>query len=61
MDPASIERLSVYPPIGIARVGNAVGDDDYIIGPEVIGGPPMLPDGSPARFVADFRTNRWPH
>jgi hypothetical protein len=57
MDPASIQTLAVYPPIGIARVGNAVGDDDYIIGPEVIGGPPMLPDGSPAQYVADFRTN----
>ena len=30
--------------------------DAYVIGPEVIGGPPTLPDGSPARLVADFRT-----
>ena len=36
--------------------GQRRGDDDYVIGPEVIGGSPMLPDGSPARFVADFRT-----
>jgi L-Lysine epsilon oxidase N-terminal/L-lysine epsilon oxidase C-terminal domain len=57
MDPASIEALRVYPPLGIARVGNAVGDDDYIIGPEVIGGSPTLPNESPARYVADFRTS----
>jgi hypothetical protein len=57
MDPALIETLEVYPPIGIARVGNADGNDDYIIGPEVIGGLPTLPDGSPAQYVGDFRTS----
>jgi hypothetical protein len=57
MDPASIQTLRVYPPLGVARVGNARGEDDYIIGPEVIGGPPTLPDGDPARYVEDFRTS----
>lgn len=57
MDPGSIVALRVYPPIGIARVGNATGSDDYVIGPEVIGGPPTLPDGRPARYLADFRTH----
>jgi hypothetical protein len=59
IDPKAIQKLSVYPPIGIARVGNADGPYDYVIGPEVIGGPPTLPsdgDEPPARYVADFRT-----
>ena len=55
MDAATIDTLHVYPPLGIARVGNAAGPHDYVIGPEVIGGPPTLPDGGPARFLADFR------
>ena len=56
IDPASIEALRIYPPLGIARVGNAAAADAYVIGPEVIGGPPTLPDGAPARLVSDFRT-----
>ena len=48
--------MRIYPPLGIARVGNAANADAYVIGPEVIGGPPTLPDGTPARLVADFRT-----
>ncbi len=56
IDPASIEALRIYPPLGIARVGNAAEADAYVIGPEVVGGPPTLPDGAPARFVSDFRT-----
>jgi hypothetical protein len=48
--------LRVYPPLGIARVGNAPGPEDYVIGPEVIGETPTLPDGAPARYVDDFRT-----
>lgn len=56
MDPGTIDTLHVYPPLGIARVGNAAGQMDYVIGPEVIGGPPTLPAGGPARFLADFRT-----
>jgi hypothetical protein len=56
IDPASIDALRIYPPLGIARVGNAKEVDAYVIGPEVAGGPPMLPDGKPARLVGDFRT-----
>ena len=56
MDRASIDTLRVYPPLGIARVGNATGVDDYVIGPEVIAGPAVLPNGNPARYVDDFRT-----
>jgi hypothetical protein len=59
--PSEILALRIYPPLGIARVGNAEDADnpysnDYIIGPEVIGGPPTLPDGTPARYLSDFRT-----
>ena len=57
IDPESIEALRVYPPLGIARVGNAMEENAYVIGPEVIGGSPMLPDGTPARLVGDFRTD----
>jgi hypothetical protein len=56
MDHANIRELRVYPPLGIARVGNAEGPDDYLIGPEVIGGTSSLPNGGPARYVDDFRT-----
>ena len=59
IDPTAIAALKVYPPIGVARVGNAQGADDYVIGPEVIGGAPTLPGATPehpARFVEDFRT-----
>lgn len=37
IDPDSIAELRVYPPLGIARAGNAPGTDDYVIEPEVIG------------------------
>jgi hypothetical protein len=58
---SSILALRVYPPLGIARIGNAQESDnpysdDYIIGPEVVGGPPTLPNGNPARYVSDFRS-----
>src|SRR5262245_41026580 len=59
IDLNAIRELRVYPPIGIARVGNASGADDYVIGPEVIGGAPTLPGTKPeqpARYVDDFRT-----
>lgn len=58
IDPKAISALKVYPPIGIARVGNADGANEYVIGSEVIGGPPTLPSGAdepPARYVGDFR------
>ncbi|WP_197331296.1 LodA/GoxA family CTQ-dependent oxidase [Ralstonia syzygii] len=52
--------LRVYPPLGIARVGNAdpgtVEAPAFVIGPEIVGGPCTKPDGSPARRVDDFRT-----
>jgi hypothetical protein len=59
VDPTEIKDLKIYPPLGIARVGNASGPDDYIFGPELIGGAPTLPDQArerPARYVDDFRT-----
>ncbi len=59
IDPNAIQELKIYPPIGIARVGNADGPDDYVIGPELIGGAPTLPGASPeqpARYLGDFRT-----
>jgi hypothetical protein len=52
-----LEWLRVYPPLGIARVGNADPDDsNYVIGPEVIGGPATKPDGGLAVYLDDFRT-----
>src|SRR5262249_11070416 len=59
IDPNAIRELKVYPPIGVARVGNASGEDDYVIGPEIIGGSPTLPNTTPeqpARYVGDFRS-----
>jgi L-Lysine epsilon oxidase N-terminal/L-lysine epsilon oxidase C-terminal domain len=59
IDPNLIRELRVYPPIGIARVGNAPQNGDYLIGPETIGGAPTLPGTSPehpARHLSDFRT-----
>ncbi|TPI60964.1 hypothetical protein FJ420_31100 [Mesorhizobium sp. B3-1-3] len=55
MDTTLIEAIKVYPPLGIARVGNATGQDDFVAGPEVIGGPATMPDGTPARFLEHFR------
>src|SRR5437660_197062 len=59
MDPKAISELKIYPPIGIARVGNAMGADEYVVGPEMIGGAPTLAGTKPeqpARYVDDFRT-----
>ncbi|KRR15995.1 hypothetical protein CQ12_29025 [Bradyrhizobium jicamae] len=56
MDPSLIDVIKVYPPLGIARIGNARGPEDYIVGPEVIGGWSTLPDGSPAVYAEHFRT-----
>ncbi|CAN1546482.1 L-Lysine epsilon oxidase, N-terminal [Rhabdaerophilaceae bacterium] len=56
-----IASLCVYPPIGIARVGNARGRDEYLIAAEVIGGLPTLPDGAPGSIVpssSDFRNQK---
>lgn len=56
----SIKSLRVYPPIGIARVGNAKQEDQgfddlYIVSPETVGGPSTMPDGKEAGDVTDFR------
>jgi hypothetical protein len=59
MDPKAISELKIYPPIGIARVGNARGADEYVVGPEMIGGAPTLAGTKPeqpACYVDDFRT-----
>src|SRR5262249_22929228 len=57
---ADVQWLRVYPPLGIARVGNAdpgrLAAPEFVIGPEVVGGSSSKPDGSPARYVGDFRT-----
>lgn len=53
---ANVRRLAVYPPLGVARVGDATGEDDYVVGPEVVGGAPTLPDGRPAHYLDDFRS-----
>lgn len=46
LDLGDILRVAVYPPIGIARLGNATGRDDHVVASEVIGGLPWTPDGS---------------
>src|SRR5262245_36314545 len=37
---SEIAWVGIYPLIGIARLGNAQGHDDYTLAPEVIGGTP---------------------
>lgn len=37
LDPADIAEVAVYPPLGIARVGNAPGDDAFFLAAEVVG------------------------
>ncbi len=54
IDRSLIDTLRIYPPLGIARVGNA--EDDYLIGPEIVGGPATHLDGGPARYASDFRS-----
>src|SRR5688572_8463643 len=44
IDPDSIESVAVFPPIGIARVGNAEGARDFFFAVEVPGSVPQ-PDG----------------
>jgi L-lysine epsilon oxidase-like protein len=53
---ATIASLAIYPPLGVARVGNADGQDEYVIASEVVGGWPTLPNGDQAKFEPDFRT-----
>jgi L-Lysine epsilon oxidase N-terminal/L-lysine epsilon oxidase C-terminal domain len=40
IDAAAVDWVGIYPPIGIARVGNAEGEDDYTLASEVVGGVP---------------------
>lgn len=58
-DPKRITALRVYPPLGLARVGNCTAQDvfadDYLISTEVIGGMPTRLDGARAETVDDFR------
>jgi L-lysine epsilon oxidase-like protein len=53
LNPADIAAVRIYPPIGLARVGNA--PEDFLIGTEVIGGDATRPDGTPARTLDDYR------
>lgn len=52
---SDIVSVAVYPPIGLARIGNAAGEDEYILASEVIGGLPDLRGGLRA---ADGRLKR---
>jgi hypothetical protein len=42
---AEIRGVAVYPPLGIARVGNAAGEDDFFLASEVAGQPPRPSSG----------------
>lgn len=53
---ATIASLAIFPPLGVARVGNAGGERDYVIASEVVGGWPTLPNGNVAMYESDFRT-----
>lgn len=59
LDPKRITALRVYPPLGLARVGNCTATDvfadDYLISTEVIGGTPTRIDRAPAETVDDYR------
>ena len=51
MDVTRIRRMSVYPPLGVARVGNSEADDGWYFASEVRGRPADLPatQGGPGR------------
>jgi len=40
VDPKQIKSVAVYPPIGVARVGNAEGPEEFFLASEVLGAPP---------------------
>lgn len=46
IDPALVRRLRVHPGLGIARVGNAPGEDDWFFAAEVPGAAPLPSDGA---------------
>jgi L-Lysine epsilon oxidase N-terminal/L-lysine epsilon oxidase C-terminal domain len=52
---SEIKSVAVYPPIGLARLGNATGEDEYTLASEVVGGLPDLRGGLRA---ADGRVKR---
>jgi hypothetical protein len=45
LNPSQVKSVAIHPGIGIARVGNATGEDDYFFGPEVPGAGPDAPGG----------------
>jgi hypothetical protein len=45
LNPSQVKSVAIHPGIGIARVGNAKGEDDYFFGPEVPGAGPQAPGG----------------
>ncbi|MFJ2689442.1 LodA/GoxA family CTQ-dependent oxidase [Pseudomonas sp. NPDC087336] len=52
---SDIKSVAIYPPIGLARVGNAAGDDEFMLASEVIGG---LPDTRGGFRAGDGRIKR---
>jgi hypothetical protein len=46
LDPSEVKSVAVHPGIGIARVGNALGEDDFFFGPEVPGAGPRVEQGT---------------
>jgi hypothetical protein len=58
---SDIDWIGVYPPVGIARLGNARGADDYTLASEVVGGMPdprggfQTPAGEIKRQAVRFR------
>lgn len=46
MNPADVVSVAIHPAIGIARVGNAAGAEDFFFGPEVLGAGPQVERGA---------------
>lgn len=57
LDPKNVTSLAIYPPLGIARVGDCADGppDDYLVSPEAVGGLPTTPGGRAATSLADYR------
>lgn len=45
LNSADIKSVAIHPGIGIGRVGNSTGENDYFFGPQVPGAGPEAPDG----------------
>ncbi len=63
LDSSRVKALRVLPPLGIARIGNCEDSsdpfaDDFLISPEVVGGPPSTAGGRPASTIGDFRDGK---